>query len=365
MTVSRNLPALVGACLFTCPAWAVPLIANLDMVQEDNFNEITLSFQPPFFGDPGRDTTTLSGEVELLLEVDPVTDRVSEMTITNGTISGTPLRISESQFLVGRYELESTVIGADLTTPEAPARVDPVTGAYDAAQHNFTVSSGTLGGSINITLAGINEQLTFDFAQMPVGGAGSGTGTVALTVLEESEASKTYDVVVLLPVSVVENFAVPETPLGDVEIPVSATGTAKLGGTVVLQLAPIDPFVAWAEQNGIPGVSPLGDSNGDSVPNGLQWALGLDADTNPFPHLLAPSDTTAATVDFTLTLPAGGSAAPLTVLSTSDPAGNFGFLSSGAVSAGNPIPAGTSGTVSISLPRSSKGFLRLMVGEPR
>ncbi len=365
MTLPRTLPALAASCLLSTPAVAVPVTANLDVVEENGFNEISLSFQPPFFGDPGEDTTTLSGEVELLLEVDPSTGQVSEMTITDGTISGTPLRISESQFFVGRYELNSSVIGADLTTPEAPGIVDPATGEYDASQHNFTVSSGTLGGSISITLAGINEELSFDFEEMPVGGAGSGTGTVTLTLLESSETSKTYDAVVLLPISVVENFAVPESPLGDLEIPISATGTAKLGGTVVLEIIPEDPFVLWTEANGIPGVTQLEDTNGDSVPNGLQWALGLDAETSPFPHLLTPSETSAQNVGFTITLPDSGSVAPLTVLSTDDPSGSFNVLNSGAVSAGNPIPAGTSGTVSISLPRESRGFLRLMVGEPR
>ena len=364
MTLARTLPALALACLSTCAALAVPLVANLDVVEEDGFNEVDLSFEPPLFSGAGEDTTVLSGQVELLLEVDPVTDQVSEMTITDGTISGTPLSISKSQFLVGNYALESTVIGADLATPEAPGQVDPATGEYDAAQHSFTVSSGTLSGSINIVLLGANEQLTFDFGQTPVGGAGSGTGTVTLTVQEVTETSKTYNAVVLLPISVEENFAVPDSPIGDLAIPISATGTAKLAGTVVLDITPPDPFVSWTEDNGLAGATRLEDSNGDSVPNGLQWALGLDATTNPYPHLLVPDDTTATTVDFTITLPDGGSAAPLTVLSGSDPAEPFSVVEDDAVSTGNPIPAGTSGTVSISLPREDKGFLQLMVGEP-
>ena len=130
-------------------------------------------------------------------------------------------------------------------------------------------------------------------------------------------------------------------------------------------IAPADPFVTWTEDNGIAGASFDGDENGDGVANGLQWALGLDASTAPFSALLQPVGDTGATVDFTVTLPAGGSAAEISVLVSDDPETNpFAPLTSGSVSTGNPIPAGTTSTVTISLPKNAMGFVQLSVSAP-
>ena len=71
------------------------------------------------------------------------------------------------------------------------------------------------------------------------------------------------------------------------------------------------------------------------------------------------------TVDFKLTQPTGGSAGALRVLVATNPASNpFATLSAGAVSAGNPIPAGTSGVVTITLPKTQALFLRRQAIEP-
>ena len=66
---------------------------------------------------------------------------------------------------------------------------------------------------------------------------------------------------------------------------------------------------------------------------------------------------------FEIALPVGGSAGVLTVLSSSDPATvPFTPVPSSAVSVGNPIPAGTTGTVTVATSEKS-GFLRLQASE--
>ncbi len=338
------------------PGSATPTTAQLTAVNEENFNEITLEFEPPVLP-TGEDTTRISGTVEILLEIDPATDQVSEMTIVEGEIEGSPVEISGSTFFVGSYSLESSILGATLATLEPPGLVDPNNGEFDSSQHSFTVTSGTLGGNISVPLLSMDQDIAFDFVETPVGGTGLGAGTVTLTPTGATPTSKSYEVVVLLPIAIAETFEAE-----GVEIPIRAEGTAKLVGPATIEIEPEDPFVAWTVQSGIAGATQLEDANGDGVPNGLQWALGLTASDSPFPHLLRSDGTTAATVDFSLALPDGGTAAPLTVVTTTDLEVPFSVLGTASVSSGNPIPRGTAGSVTITLPREQRGFVQLVVG---
>jgi hypothetical protein len=67
---------------------------------------------------------------------------------------------------------------------------------------------------------------------------------------------------------------------------------------------------------------------------------------------------------YTLALPAGGSAGDLTILYATDLGQPFTVLDSAAVSVGNPIPGGTTGLVTITLPSSGRGFIKLSATEP-
>lgn len=323
---------------------------------DPEYNVIELELSPPVLP-TGRDKTELTGTLEIELEIDPATDQVSQFTIVNGTATGSPIDLSGSTPFVGSYDFTSSELGADLSTPSPPGVVDPATGNFNAADHSLTVNSGTLSGSISVPLLGINDVVDFDFAALPFGGTGSGDGTVLLTVINETPTQKDYDVVVLFPINIEDTI----DAMG-VLIPVAASGIVRAVGTATLPLTPADPFVAWTESNGIPGALPTDDINGDGVMNGLQWALGLDAASNPFPHLLKPIGDTGSSIDFSLSLPEGGSAFPITVFTATDPMLPFNPLASGSVSTGNPIPQGTTGAVTISLPKNARGFVQLVVG---
>jgi len=355
-----KLPPLTIACsLFpSLFLFGETVSTTLEITPEPEFNSIEITIAPPVLPLSG-DNTNLSGSLEVELEIDPDSDQVSALTIINGTASGTPLSLSASNFL-GSYDFSSTEIGAGVETLTPPGAVDPTTGEFDASEHSLTVQSGTLFGSISIPLLDIDEIVDFDFATEPFGGVGEGTGTVALTPTGITTTSKSYDVVILFPVQI-ENAV---DALG-FEIPITAAGVVKGVGTVLVPITPPDPYLAWTESNSIAGELFAGDENQDGVPNGLQWALGLDATTTPFSALLQPMGEMATTIDFTMTLPTGGSAADLTVLVSANPeSDSFATLAPGSVSSGNPIPAGTSGTVTIRLPKNAMGFVRLSVNAP-
>ena len=117
------------------PASATPATATLTAVNETGFNRINLEFEPPVLP-TGSDTSQLTGTIEILLEIDPATDEVSEMSIIDGNIQGSPVEMSGSTFFVGSYNLESSSLDAILDTPNPPGIVDPTTGDFDSAQHS-------------------------------------------------------------------------------------------------------------------------------------------------------------------------------------------------------------------------------------
>lgn len=342
--------------LVSLPTSAAPATSTLTAVNEAGFNRINLEFEPPVLP-AGSDTSRLSGTIEVLLEIDPETDEVSEMSITGGNIQGSEVQMSASVFLLGSYDLESSTLEAILDTPNPPGIVDPATGEFDSSQHSFTVVSGDLSGEISTLLTGSSE-ISFNFADAPIGGTGIGTGTVTLTPTGSTPTSKSYDVDVRLPIAVDEIFEAE-----GFEIPIRAEGTAKMVGSTTIEIVPEDPFTSWAEQNNLAGATRLQDSNGDGVPNGIQWALGLQASDNPYPHLLAPNGTTDSSVDFAISLPPAGTAAPLLVVTATDPSEPFLPLGGVLINRGNPIPAGSTGVVTIKLPRGEQGFLQLVVEE--
>ncbi|NIP92870.1 MAG: hypothetical protein GWO24_05165, partial [Akkermansiaceae bacterium] len=250
-------------------------------------------------------------------------------------------------------------LGAEVSTLIPPGAVDPVSGDFDAAEHGFTINEGTLSGEVAV-LFNPREDVQFDFATEPVEGMGSGTGNLNLVERARDSDSVSYNVTVLLPVAVMEVVTA-----GGLDVEVTAEGTIKAAGVTTVPLGPEDPFGSWAEDNDIPGAPFEGDENNDGVPNGLVWALGLDAGTPPFPFLLQPARETGEIVSFSITLPPGGSAGEILVRGSADPGViPFSDLPPDAVSRGNPIPVGTSGTVTIELPPGGQGFVQLQVTAP-
>lgn len=339
MKLPIALPCLFAA---TYCAYAAPGTSTLTLVNEAGFNtlDINLTINAPIAS--SSDTTDLSGTIQVALEIDPDTDQVSEMTIINGTVTGTPISLSGGG-AAGSYSFSSNTLGGILSTPNPPGIVDPPTGDFDASQHAFEINQGVLSGTFT-PFVGNPTNLSFDFGSSSVTGAGSGTGNVALTPTGSTPTSKTYDVVVTLPLSVTDTF---DVITGLVTATVNVTGITKAAGTVTIDVTPENPYIAWTIANGIEGAAFDGDENGDGVDNGFLWALGLGATDSPFPHLLMPSGPKT----FTMTLPAGGSAADILIQTGSDLTG-WSDLDGAAMSTDNPIPAGTTGTVTITLPDS-------------
>jgi hypothetical protein len=95
------------------------------------------------------------------------------------------------------------------------------------------------------------------------------------------------------------------------------------------------------------------------LPNGLLWALGYQADERP--GVLTPqADTT-----FTLALPGGGTAGEVFIETATDLTSPWAPVPASEIStSGNPLPAGTTGTIVISPRGAGPRFFRLRANEP-
>lgn len=331
------------------PLVALPASTTLTLVNQSGFNQISVTIDPGF-GLNDTETTTLSGTVQGAFNINPANGQTSELTLTNGRANGTNMTFSKSNFL-GNYTINVTNLSAAIETLVPPGVVTPATGSFAANQHGFVIDQGTISGTTGglIGTNTINESFT---PASPASGTGSGNGTVVLVHTGDSGLYRNYSVTVTLPVSITDSF---ET--SGITIAVSATGTIRAAGTVQV---PKSEYHAWTLAQGIPNAPFNGDANNDGISNGLVWALGLNANTNPRPYLPRPNP--AVPGGFLVPLPPGGTAAPILIQSSPHLASWAPATSVSPVA--NPIPTATSGTVTIAPDSSPNRFLRLLVNEP-
>ena len=250
--------------------------------------------------------------------------------VLNVTLSALGIEDEESSELVGAVE--------------ATLEIDPVSGQFDAGEHEVTLDEGVITGS---SIVGeVNE----NFSQSPVSDTGAGTGTVELSRIAIKGNTVTYGVMVDLPVQ----FCNPLQEGVDVRV----SSTVHFEGVIEV---PLDPYLGWAEIQGIPDAAFEGDHDGDGVPNGLLWALGYDADARP--RLFVNDPLIPGQVDLILEHGPAGIRAPITV------EGNFSqegwtavdpFLILGFE---NPIPVGEI-LPTVVLLSGDRNFIRLRVEKP-
>jgi hypothetical protein len=328
------------------PLAAIPASTTLTLVNQPGYNRITVKVDPGS-GLDDTEVTTLTGTVQAFFDINPTNGQTSEFTLLNGRANGTNMTFSRSVFLVPVYTVNITNLSAAINTISPPGVVTPATGLFAASQHRFDIDQGSISG----TAFGnqVNESFT---PENPASGTGNNNGSVVLVHTGDSGIFRNYTVTATLPVAINDSFV-----SGTNTVNVTGNGTVRASGTVQV---PRTEYLAWTLDQGIPNAPFAGDPNGDGVSNGLLWALGLNANSNPLPYLPRPNP--AQPGGFIVPLPPGGSGAPILIqsspnLGTWGPAGAVGPVA-------NPVPAGTSGNVTVAPDGSPKRFIRLQVTEP-
>jgi hypothetical protein len=344
--ILRLLP--LALALAALPARAVVPPINegtLTLVNEVGYNKLDITLSVTLFGSQTKQST-VTGSLLARLAIDPATDRSPEFTILGGSFQGTPVSFSLRNFLLGSITATSSTIGGTMFTITPPGLIDPATGIGDASQHQFVINQGTVTGSA------VGNPLSVNFATDPASGKGSGSATVTITRASTTATRAVCNVTVTLPVNLTEpipnDYGLTAT--------FSATGTFKAAGQVSV---PLSDYLAWTEVQNVPGADPNADPNQDGIPNGLLWALGLSLNANPRPHLIVADP--ASPRGFRFTLPAGGAGGPLFIESSTSLAPDSWSLASPAELSlpANPLPAGTTGTITIAPSSLPSRFLRL------
>ncbi len=138
----------------------------------------------------------------------------------------------------------------------------------------------------------------------------------------------------------------------------ASAGTIKATGTLSVPTA--TGYAAWATAEGIPGADPNDDYNGDGVTNAFAWAYGFgkDDDAGAYRPMALP------TGGFQIPLPPGGTVTPVRVR-VSTTLGGWSDLPGARITPGNqnPIPASSSGTLTVSPSGDPAEFLILEVDE--
>jgi len=331
------------------PLFALPASTTLTLVSDPSFNKVTVTVNPgPGLSD--TETTTLTGTVQAAFNINPATGKTSELTLTNGRANGTNMTFSKNIF-VAAYTITVSNLSAAIETLVPPGVVTPATGVFAANQHGFEIDQGTIIGNTSGIIGNnpINESFT---PQNPASGTGTGDGSVTLVHTGDTGMFRNYTVTATLPVLISDTFLA-----GTISVAITATGTVKATGTVQV---PKSEYVAWTIAQNIPNAPFNGDANNDGVANGLVWALGLNANSNPRPYLPRPNP--AVPGGFLVPLPPGGTAAP--ILIQTSPILELWTPATSVSPVANPIPTGTSGNVTIAPDASPKRFLRLLVNEP-
>lgn len=341
--------------LLVPPAAAIPATVELNLVTDDpSFNRLQITVDPGL-GLADTEASEVTGNLFADLKVDPSLGQISEMTIRNGDDPDDGLRASDVAFgrsilFVGGYNVSGSGLAGDIFTPSPPGMVTPTTGAFDASQYSFRLNQGSLVGSARILGQTTLLDLVITPAE-PITGAGAGSGSVALTLVEDTGSLLTYEVVLILPVSVADTFED-----GSLSVDVTAVGTLKAAGTVQV---PASEYIAWTLAEGIPGAGPQADFNGDGVPNALSWAYGLGKDADASAWRPAP----LSGGGFQIPLPSTGTTTPIHVRVSED-LERWTALPVNRLSGGqNPLPVGSTGTFTVSTSGAPNEFLRLEVEE--
>lgn len=348
-------PGLLLLTALALPVSGIPAGTPLTLVDEPPFNVFDLTLSGASIT-TSTAQSTVGGTVMAGFDVDPDTGRTAELTLSEGQVTSSDFGFSGSVlafgFPVGSYTLAASGLAGRLFTLDSPGVVTPASGEFDASQHRLVLDAGTVSG----TAVGQSIEQSFT-PEDPLVSEPSGTGVVILTPMPPNGDFLVFEVSVILPGLTATDTIEPEGGIGG-PVTITASGDLKASGT--LEVAASE-YLAWALAEGIAGQPGTADANHDGVPNAIAWALGLGAFDDARSHLPRPDG--AAPTGFVLSLPVTGTAAPLVLEAAAAP-GSWSELPAARCSLGlNPLPAGSTGTVTIAPSGLPAEFLRLQMDE--
>lgn len=226
---------------------------TLDIVTQSGFNVMNVTVTPSI-ASASTKQTTLTGTVVAKIGADPLTGACTALTLSGDNLSMTNLSYS---WLFGLAKLQIQGMGVYATTPEAPAPVTPnaTGGSFDGSLHKLIINRGNASGIASA-----------DLSVSPIQGYGTGTGTINMVAGTVTATHRSYQVTLVIPVDFTDI-------VNDGIATVRVQGTLKAAGTIRF---PLNEFIGWTDEKGIPGASFTAPFGVGAAPLGLAWAAGLE-----------------------------------------------------------------------------------------
>ena len=257
--------------------------AKLILVDEGGANEVDIELEISLgaINLKSDDTSDLTGNIDVELNINPGTATTDEFTILSADVQGSDIELSAQERIlfavVAEYDFTGTGLGFTAETTTPPGRVNVETGEFDASDHSVTVDHGLLNGSAD-SLATEEIELMYDFAGAPFTGAGAGTGTVTVTPGRREGIRKYYDIRMELPITIVQEIELEDIEIPDLQVNGDISGIIKAVGETFLD---IPDYESWAGETGIAPDSQSGFNLDPSIPNYFFFALGHDESAIP------------------------------------------------------------------------------------
>ncbi len=212
-----------------------------------------------------QDQTVVSGFLEIGGKASATTAVVSEAELLGGSLTFTDMAFS---FLGGIQSVRTQSVTGTPSTISDPAAVD-TNQNFDAAAFLVTLDGGTVNAN---GIETFSQTLSTD--PLPV--AGQGQGSIELVQTATALNVTNYIATVSLPVNATNPV---QSGTSNIQGTITVTGSLTASGPVRIYT---NSFVRWAVENNLvddnTAPSFTEDENGDGIPNGLAWALGLSGD---------------------------------------------------------------------------------------
>jgi hypothetical protein len=355
MRVCRILTAKISSALTTLAVlslsllfYAYPVFATtgsntLTIVSETGYNSMAVTITPSGFSASTK-KSTLTGTIDAQIVANPTNAATTALTLSGNNLSMSNISFS---WLFGIITLQMQGMGgyASTLTPPAPVTPNSNGGTFVGSLHTLVINRGTVTGSAG-----------FNFATSPARVVGAGTGAITMGAGTGTATHTNFPISIVIPVDSTTTIT------GAVPATVRIQGTVKASGTITL---PLNEFIAWADNYNLGNARFTAPVAAGAAPLGLAWATGMEP-TTPLTDITPSVQAGPPSITATITLPGTGTRALLWVESTTDLVkGLWLAVAAANVSTGaNPLPVGTSGTVTIQLGTGSRLFIRLRATEP-
>ena len=288
-------------------------------------------------------STTVTGTLDARVAANPTSGATTALTLSGDNLSMSDMNFTLKLWIITVATLKISGMGGSVCTLTPPASVTPNSagGTFAGSLQKLIINRGKVTGTANS-----------DFSTSPIEGVGTGTGTITMTAGTATATHRNFQTTIVIPVDF--TTAINTTPAATVRV----KGNLKAASTIIM---PLNDFIGWTDDHGVAGASFTAVVAAGAAPLGIAWASGWEAST-PLAAMTPHMQSHAAI----LTLPATGTRAPLWFECSSDLTyGSWSPAAASAVSTGvNPLPVGTSGTVTVDLGSGPCRFVRLRVDSP-